>query len=243
MTEDFSLATVARALDGAVSRLVHDLVTPPPHPGDEWHATLAEFRGIREHTLDMVRMLTQKQIDFIPAKGSWSIGQNLDHLLLSEKLYRTQIERLFEMARDGKGTSIDLSMRQVNSSFAFIPREVMSLFSVPMTMFNMFMPYAVREALIRYPVIPALNPSVSDPAKGRPIEELRALLKTSIGETEQLFRGELPANLKEMTLRHAILGTNDIQEILGILGAHEQRHHGQIRAVMALPRYPKRSDL
>jgi uncharacterized damage-inducible protein DinB len=229
MSDNFSLSTAARAFDGALSRLVHDLVTPPAHPGEEWHAPLAQYRQVRESTIDIVRRLTQKQVDFSPAHETWSIGQILDHLLLSEKLYRTQMERLIELAREGKSTDIELSMYQVNSSFAFIPREVMSLFSIPMKVFNMFVPHAVRESLIRYPLIPALNPTVSDPVRGRPIEVLCESLKSSIAETEALFRGALPANLREMTLSHPVLGTNNIQQILGILGAHEERHQGQIR--------------
>jgi hypothetical protein len=241
MSDGFSISTAARALDGAVSRLVHDLVAPPPHPGEEWRSALARFRAVRDKTLAMVRILTQKQIDFSPADGVWSIGQNIDHLLLSEKLYRTQIHRLIALAREGKATNIDISLQQVNSSFGFIPREVMPIFSVPMKMFNMFVPHVVRENLIRYPLIPALNPSVSEPVRGRPLEELCQTLQSSIGETEELFRGQLPPNLKQMTLSHAILGNNNVGQILGILGAHEERHQGQIRTVIGNPNFPKRS--
>jgi hypothetical protein len=246
MSDNFSFATAAsaaaRALDGAVSRVVHDLVTPAPHRGEEWHRAVAQFRGVREQTISMVRPLSQKQVDFAPARDSWSIGQNLDHLLLSERLYRAQIERLIHMAKDGAGTNINLSLQQVNSSFAFIPREIMALFSAPMLVFNRFVPHAVRENLIRYPIIPALNPTVSDPVRGRPVAEVRDSLKSSIEETERLFRSELPGNLNEMTLSHPILGINNAEQILGILGAHEERHQGQMRAVMSHSQFPNRLD-
>jgi uncharacterized damage-inducible protein DinB len=241
MSDGFSISTAARALDGVVSRLVHDLVAPPPHPGEEWHSALARFHGVRDKTTAMLRVLTQKQIDFPPAEGAWSIGQIVDHLLLSEKLYRTQIEKLIAMAREGKETTIHISLQQVNSSFAFVPREVMQIFGAPMKMFNMFVPHAVRETLIRFPLIAALNPSVSEPVRGRPLEELCSSLQSSIGQTEALFTGQLPQNLKQMTLSHPILGNNNIEQILGILAAHEERHQGQMRAVMVNARFPKRS--
>jgi hypothetical protein len=41
-----------------------------------------------------------------------------------------------------------------------------------------------------------------------------------------------------MTLSHPIIGTNNIVQIFGIITAHEERHHGQMRAVLAQPRFP-----
>jgi hypothetical protein len=42
MNDGFSLASAGRALDGAISRLVHELVAPAPAPGEEWNTALAQ---------------------------------------------------------------------------------------------------------------------------------------------------------------------------------------------------------
>ena len=99
MSDTFSIASAARALDGAISRMVHDLVAPAPPPGQEWTAAAAKFRAVRERTIELIRDLTQEQADFSPAPNSWSAGQITDHLLLSEKLYRTQCQDLIALAR------------------------------------------------------------------------------------------------------------------------------------------------
>jgi hypothetical protein len=49
----------------------------------------------------------------------------------------------------------------------------------------------------------------------------------------------MPSNLLKMTLSHPILGTNNIAQIFGIISAHEERHHGQMRRVIGNPGFPK----
>jgi hypothetical protein len=239
MSDDFSLVSAGRALDGAISRFVHGLVTPSPPRADEWSAALAQYRAARDKTIDIIRDLTQVQSDFSSGQGVWSIGQNVEHLLLTEDLYRTQIQNLIDLARKGGKTNIDLTFQQINTSIAFIPREVMPMFSVPLNVFNLFVPRVIRETMFRVPLIPAVSPSVSEPARNKPIAELRSRLVTSLAATEEVFRAELPPNLGSMTLSHPILGTNNIVQIFGIISAHEERHHGQMRGVLRNPRYPK----
>jgi DinB superfamily len=239
MSDGFSLASAGRALDGAISRLVHDLVAPPPAPGEEWNTALAQYRSAREQTISIICDLTQAQADFSAAPNVWSIGQNVEHLLLTEKLYRTQIENLIDLARKGGKTNIDLTFQQIDTSIAFIPREVMPIFTMPLKVFNMFVPQAVRETMFRIPFIPAVSPSVSAPARSRPIAELRSRAVSSLEATEEVFRRDLPPSLGNMTLSHPILGTNNIVQIFRIISAHEERHQGQMQAVLGNPRFPK----
>lgn len=238
MNDDFSLSSAGRALDGALSRLVHGLVSHPAPPGEEWNAALAQYRAAREGTIAIIRDLTQAQADFTPAPKVWSIAQNVEHLLLTEDLYRTQIQILIDLARNGGKTNIELTFEHINTSLAFIPREVMPLFTTPLKVFNLFVPQAVRETMFRIPLIPAVNPSVSNPARSQPIGDLRSRAVSSLADTEEVFRGDLPPNLKSMTLSHPILGINNIIQIFGIISAHEERHHGQMRGVLENSRYP-----
>ena len=238
MSDGISLASAGRALDGAISRLVHDLIAPPAQPGQERGAAIAQYRAARERTVDIIRNLTQKQADFSPSPNVWSIGQNVEHLLLTEKFHRTQMRKLIDLAGKGSGTNIDLTFQQIDTSFAFIPRDVMPMFGMPLKVFNMFVPRAVRETMFRFPLIPAMHPSISTPARSQPIGELRSRAVSSLAATEEMFRGDLPPKLSRMTTSHPVLGTNNVVQIFGIITAHEDRHHGQMRAVLANPRFP-----
>jgi hypothetical protein len=239
MSDTFFLVSAGRALDGAVSRLVHGLTAPPPPPGEEWNAAIGHYRAARETTAAIICDLSQEQADFAPANKVWSIGQNVEHLLLTETLYRTQMRNMIDLAQKGGRTNIELTFDDIDTSIAFIPREVMPMFTVPLQVFNMFIPQAVRETMFRLPLIPAVNPTVSNPARSQPIAELRLRSVSSLTATERIFRAELPPNLMNMTLSHPILGTNNIVQIFGIITAHEERHHGQMRAVLSNPRFPR----
>ena len=239
MSEPFSIASAGRALDGAISRIVHDLVTPAPSTGEERAAAVAKYRVAREKTISIIRDLTQAQADFKPAPNVWSISQNVEHLLLTEDLYRTQIQNLITLARRGGGRGIELTFKDINTSVAFIPRDIMPIFAMPLRIFNVFVPQVVRETMFRLPLIPAINPSVSNPAHSQPVAELRLRCNSSLAATEAVFRGDLPPDLGKMTLSHPILGTNNIVQIFGIITAHEERHHGQMRSVLQHPCFPK----
>ena len=229
---------VGRIVDGVVSRFVNALAAPPLPEEKALERRIERFRNIREQTIGLIGNLSQRQADFAPAHKKWSIAQIADHLLLSEKMYRGQFEKLLAMARAGKRPRIEITLREVNTSFAFIPREIIPLFSAPIQMMNSFVPHAVRETMVRLPIFPATNPSIAEPAPSRPIEQLRAELRTSLGATEEVFRADLPARLTEMTISHPILGDNNLLQVFEILSAHEERHQSQIRSILANPAFP-----
>lgn len=239
MSQPFSLSSAGRAIDGAVSRLVHDLTTAPLPPGEVRTRALGQYRAARQGTLDILRGLSQAQAEFCPAPKVWSIDQNVQHLLLIEDLHRGNMRKMIEMARRGKGGNIDLTFQQIDTSFAYIPREVIPVFAAPLNLMNRFMPRAIRETMFRIPLIPAVHPTFSTPVGHQQIDELRPRAQFAIEATEAIFQGEMPANLHQVTTSHPILGTNNVAQILGIIAAHEERHHVQMRAVMNHPRFPK----
>jgi hypothetical protein len=238
MSNGFSLTSLGQAIDGTVSRLVRDLTAAPPAPGDVLTQAIENYRAVREGTIAIIQDLSQAQADFFPAAGIWSVGQNVEHLLLTEKLYRTKMQNLIDLARKGGKQNIELTFGDINTSIAFIPRDVMPMLTVPLNVFNLFVPRVVREAMFRFPLIPALNPSVSEPTHSQPIAQLRSRAASSLKATEEIFQHKMPPNLMNMTLSHPILGTNNVVQIFGIITAHEERHHGQIRAVLANSRFP-----
>ena len=239
MNDPFNLGSAGRAIDGAISRMVQGIVAPETAPAEERSAGLQQYRAAREGTISIIQGLSQRQAEFQPAENKWSISQNVEHLLMTEDLYRAQIQNLIALARSGNGTNIELSFREINTSIAYIPREVIPLFSLPLKMFNMFVPQPIREQLFRVPFIPAIAPTVSTPETCRPLAELRMQCNSSLSATEAVLRGDLPANLDKMTITHPILGTNNIAQIFRIIAAHEERHHTQMRGVMENARFPR----
>jgi uncharacterized damage-inducible protein DinB len=200
--------------------------------------SLRAFGEARAGTLHLAADLTPDQANYAPGPDRWSVAQNLDHLLLTETLYRAQIERLLELAREGKGLNIDVSLREVDLNLPFIPRALMPMMSTPLTVMNMFMPHAVRETLLRFPVMKAKNPMVAEPAAAKPIGELRRCLASSLAETEALFAGELPDNAGRVTATHPVFGRNTIAKILALVTAHEERHGTQIGSVLRHRGFP-----
>ena len=98
----------------------------------------------------------------------------------------------------------------------------------------------MREFFIRNRVLPARNPDKSEPRKGRPIAELNEELVSGAEETAALLAANPGLNYRRMTLRHPLLGTNDVMGLLRMLTAHEERHLTQIRGL--LRRAPEPSE-
>jgi uncharacterized damage-inducible protein DinB len=194
--------------------------------------SLAVFTRVREQTLSATAHLTNDQANYSPNATTWSVAQNLDHLLLAEGLYRSQISRLLDLARRGEGRNINISLEEVDLKLPFVPKAVMPLLAVPLTMFNMFVPSAVRETVLRFPVVKAKNPKMMEPAAKKSINVLRDQLRASLAETEALFAGDLPPNAERVTVSHPVFGRNTIANIIRLMSAHEERHGTQMARVM-----------
>ena len=215
--------------------MIQSALAPPGNIAAE----LDRFHVTRQKTLGALQQVTSEQAAWAPRAGVWSMAQIADHLLRSEELYREQFGRLIQMAADGKGNTLYVSIQEVDTSLAMVPREVMALFEVPFRMLNMFVPSVVRETMVRYRFIAALNPKVSEPRSGLTLEKLQEDLAESMAQTEQLFSQPMPANVERLTISHPIMGNNNIVEMLRIMIAHEERHRGQMSTLRADPGFPK----
>ena len=230
-----ALTSAARAIDGAISRVVQGVNFVSWNPGAE----VERFRVVRENTLAILGQVSAEQALWSPRKGVWSIAQIADHLLLSEEMYREQFRRLLQMAKEGRGSTIEISLREVNVAFAAIPREVIPMLEFPIKMFNLFVPHVLRETMVRYPLVAALNPRSSEPRQGLAIDKLRKDLAAALAETESFFATPMPPNINELTINHPVLGNNSIPQMFRIVIAHEQRHQEQMSGVRAHANFPK----
>jgi len=197
------------------------------------------LRSTRSRTLNMVAGLSQQQFDFSPQCGKWSIGEVLDHLLLSEELFRGQIAQLIELDKAGQRPVIKRSLSELDFSVAFIPKSILALAEGPITLFTTFVPASVRFFLIRNRLLPALTATAAIPSKGGRANELTEQLRASLRQTEVLFEENSARNFHKMLSQHPFLGTNNVIELLRLVALHEQRHHEQISEVIEGTRFPR----
>src|SRR4051812_12437404 len=117
------VSSAARAIDGAISRMVQGVNSASWNPGAE----MDRFHEIREKTQEILWQVSPEQALWSPNQKTWSIAQIADHLLRSEEMYRLQFGRLVRLANAGMGTTIEISLAEVNVGFAAIPRQVIPL--------------------------------------------------------------------------------------------------------------------
>jgi len=204
-----------------------------------YQADLDLFRSTRARTLALVEGLSQAQMDFAPAPGKWSAGELVDHILLAEKLNRGEIAQLIELKKAGQRPVLKRTFADVNVSIAYIPKSLLPYLEVPFTLLNMVTPSSVRELMTQYRLVPAQNPDVGAPRKGRPADELRRELRAGLEETETLFESNPTLDYQEMIHQHPLTGCNNVLQLLRFTAFHEQRHQSQISDVLAHPRFPK----
>lgn len=201
--------------------------------------SLAGFRATRSRTLELAGGLTQAQLDHAPARGKWSAGEVLDHVLLAEATNRRYLARLVELKRAGRRPRLDLTFSDLNVSVAYFPRSALPLVEAPLKLLNAFVPGSVRNYLTRNRLVPFQNPDVAAPRRGRPARLLRQDLLASLEETEALFRANPELDYGEMEVRHPLLGRYDVPGLLRFMSAHEQRHQSQLADIISDPRFPR----
>ncbi len=197
---------------------------------------LGRVRRVRAKTLELVRGASQDQLDGRPAPGRWSPGEVLDHLILSDRIYRADIERLFELARAGERPLVRRSFADLNPSVLFFPKPLLPLLEPPLAVMNLFLPRSLRDRIARTRWIPAQNPDAAEPRRGRAGDALRRELEQSLAATEALFRSAGSLDLEAMEHEHPLLGRRDLDGLLGFIADHEERHQAQIREALALGR-------
>src|SRR5215467_8630813 len=204
-----------------------------------YHQSLAMLRLSRAETLRLCARATQPQSDFSPGSEKWSVGEVLDHLLLAEKLYRGIFARLIQMQKSGQTPVIHISFNEVNTSIAYIPKALLPMLTLPFTMLNMFIPTALREAMTQFRWLPAQNPDVAVPQKGKPIDDLRRALAASIEETAALLDANPGLDYRRLRYVHPLMGDNSVLDSLRIIALHERRHHQQIQEILRSRQFPK----
>jgi hypothetical protein len=202
------------------------------------NTNLERFRSIRARTLAMVQGLSQEQIDYSSAPGTWSIGEVVDHLILSVNIIRMDIAELIELAKAGKQPLLYRSAAEFNITTFFIPKCMLPFLEIPFNFMGMFVPDSVREFFVRYRLIPARAADTATPRRGRSVAELYDGLRSSLEELEALFVANPNLDYDRMMHQHPLLGTQNVPHLLYIMGLHEERHQTQISDLLTDSRFP-----
>jgi DinB superfamily len=200
---------------------------------------LERFRSIRVRTLALVQGLAQEQMDYSPTPGTWSIGEVVDHLILSVDIIREDVAELVEITKTGKPPLLYRSAADFNITTFFIPKCALPFLEIPFNFLNMFVPDSVREFFVRYRLIPARAADTATPRQGRSTAELLDGLRSSLEEMEALFAADPDLDYDKMIHQHPLLGTQNVPHLLYTMGLHEERHQSQIADFLARPQFPK----
>jgi DinB superfamily len=201
-------------------------------------AELERFRSIRARSVALVQGLSQAQMDYSPAPDKWSVGEVVDHLILSEKVARADIAELIERTQAGRRLVLYRSFADFNATVFFIPKCMLPLLETPFNFLNMFIPNGVRDFFLRYALIPARAADAATPRRGRSAGELLDELRSSFEGTEALLAANPNLDYAKMIRQHPLLGTQNVPQLLHILGLHEQRHQAQISDLLTDPQFP-----
>jgi len=227
------MTDVIKLLDQAVSRFVRGAAEP-----GSLGASLERVRLVRKVTLERLAGLSQQQVDFTPAPGKWSIAQIADHLTLTDGLFHPVFRQMIERARAGNEAIIHIDIREMDPTIGHIPRTIMPIVAPAFSLFSTLLPHAVRETLLRIPLVPSGAPTLSMPRSGLTANQLRTNLAEALAATEHLLQTGLPAGFERMRAEHPVLGINTPAEVLDLMSAHEERHQRQIRALLNAPGFP-----
>jgi uncharacterized damage-inducible protein DinB len=201
-------------------------------------ANLAELRNTRQKTLRLIAGLNQSQSEFRPGESKWSVGEVLDHLARSDRLYCQKFTQLVALAKAGKQPTLRVSFAEVNTSIGYIPKPLLAALEAPLGVMNSFVPKCFRETFVRYRLVPAQAPTVAEPTRGRPLQELRSELEAAQQAMEALFQNHSDLDYKSMRVIHPLMGDNNVLELLQFIATHERRHQNQILDILKLSTFP-----
>jgi hypothetical protein len=196
-------------------------------------ANLERLRAVRLHTLALMQDLSQEQLNYVPEPGEWSIGEVVDHLILSEQVLRNDVTILIERAKAGQTPYLYRSFAEFNARPALLPECALSFFEAPLSFLNAFTPAGIREYVVRNVPVRALAADVAQPRRGRTKAELCEDLRSTLHDTETLFAAHPHLDYNQMRHQHPLFGVQTVPQLLRTLWLHEQAHQDQIARVLA----------
>jgi len=201
------------------------------------HQELERLDRGRRKTLHLVESLSREEMNRRPVTGGWSAGELLDHLVLTEKLYRGELQELVDLARAGRRPYLNRLLTDLPFPFLdLLPRPVLALASVPLTFAGVFVPRQAVETFLRFPFIKVNAPPAIQPQAGQNADHLRRQLRESLASIRALFSENGDLDFRRFTYQHPILGLTNGVAMLGVIASHEERHQAQLQRIVTAVR-------
>jgi hypothetical protein len=202
----------------------------------ELTVAIEDFRVVRRRTLDIAAGISEEQAGKRLGTGTWSGAEVLDHLLRTELVFRKYQRQAMERAWAGARGTIRIGFREVDTRLRPLPSSWMPMLAPVLFGLHAVTPFGFRLAVMRRPgLVWAAAPKVAEPRRARALDELRADLGAQPRETAALFEGDLPEALPRVRVAHPLYGSNNALQMVRLMGAHEERHQHQLRAILKGP--------
>lgn len=176
---------------------------------------LDEVENIRARARRLTAPLTPTQLAWLPPNGGWSVGQVLEHLLISDQSYLVPMRALIERARAGASSQSPAAWRPTLAG-RFLIRSLGPRGTRKLPAPKIYRPGPVARA----DVVGAYL---------RNIDEIEALLRTSRGL--DLGRLRMASPVSRLIRVH-------VGDGFSIIAVHAQRHLGQIERIQTSVGYP-----
>jgi len=195
-------------------------------------ADLEDLQAVRLRSLDLIRPLSQVELDRIPAIGKWSVGEIVDHIILAGELLRRKMEDLIRLKRSGQRPFLRQTFSDIDVGFSFIPKALLPLVDIPFAFFSSFLIGAVRDFVVKHRLILFRAATEATPRHGLPADELHCRLVSSFAALKLIFENNADLDFRELVAQHSLLGYLNMLELLRFMRNHESRHQQQILEVI-----------
>ena len=221
------------------ARYAGSVTEPRPAATGRPPKSFSGFRDTRDRTLDLVRDLSQQQLDYSPGSRRWSTGEVLDHLVRIDELFREEyVELLRRWEKRRRGVSLYRSLADSGLELPLVPNALRPVFEVPAAMAGIFLPRPVRQRIFANRAVPAKAPPRMRPRPGRPGADLVNQLFGFATWLESFFADNPDVDWPSLRYYNALCGFTNLPGILSFLASHERRHQGQIREILASESFP-----
>lgn len=204
------------------------------------HRTVEGLRKQRAALIQGLEGLSQPQFDFKPAPDSWSVGEVVHHVVLTETVFHRYMSDLLRSGTPEQGASRTIPFRELPMGPQAIPPAVLGLAPVlmPFSIMSGFMPKSLQAALLANPLVKVRTAPAVEPSHGISREDLRTLLDQARRNTLQLLEPVKDWNLTRFRWFHPLMGGHDIYGTLDLIASHDRRHTAQIERVKQDPKFP-----
>jgi len=168
-----------------------------------------ELERVRADVLREVQGLSQRQADWKPGPGDWSVGEIVDHLTIAE-------------TATSKLTTKLLKEVQAGSAAAVFPHDITEFGAAPLREGD-----EGGEA-----------PPVVQPGHGKPIGELVSAMKATRVRSRESVERLATCDPRKLTFKHFRFGDMDLGQWWRLTAAHDAMHLRQIRGVKSTPGFP-----